>query len=273
MSVIIQPFQFLKFSKFLSNQLRFQEGFNNDLCDVPVIPKGEFIPFGIISGSNVIGDINLLCHNENLFYNTEISQVFTKNNCGYMTGSDVAYVVEAGKYSSSTQAGADVKAQNDIASNGQAYANAHGICSGFHWREDFDSLGLWVVEGGNPADKYIGLEGTKLRVTCNNRTDTNYILYCPNVMPLGSEGKTYRVQIQIDELITNDTDGGDLGTRFVSYVTGHYSINPIFKAVQGYTDNTAIKNYSQRDFGINMSPWVAGTNLSFLIDWIQIDEI
>lgn len=63
------------------------------------------------------------------FYNAALSKVFVKNNCDATTiGSSVTYTVPANKYSGSTQADADSKAQNDINANGQNYANANGQC-------------------------------------------------------------------------------------------------------------------------------------------------
>jgi YD repeat-containing protein len=67
----------------------------------------------------------------NIYYNAVASQNFTRNNCpsGY-TGSSVAYTVSANIYMSTiSQADADAKAQADIIANGQAYANANGICT------------------------------------------------------------------------------------------------------------------------------------------------
>jgi hypothetical protein len=63
------------------------------------------------------------------FYNAALSRTFVKNNCDATTiGSSVTYTVPANKYSGSTQADADSKAQNDINANGQNYANANGQC-------------------------------------------------------------------------------------------------------------------------------------------------
>lgn len=63
------------------------------------------------------------------YYNAIKSQVFTRNNCGTAVESSVTYTVPAGKYSSTiSQADADNKAQNDLTTNGQAYANANGTC-------------------------------------------------------------------------------------------------------------------------------------------------
>lgn len=65
------------------------------------------------------------------FYNIAMSSNFTRSNCGAGShGSVVPYVVPAGKYTSTiSQADANQKALNDIAINGQAYANANGTCS------------------------------------------------------------------------------------------------------------------------------------------------
>jgi YD repeat-containing protein len=59
------------------------------------------------------------------------SGTFTRNNCGTNgTGSSVIYTVTAGTYTSTiSQSDADQKAQNDINTNGQAYANANGTCT------------------------------------------------------------------------------------------------------------------------------------------------
>jgi pimeloyl-ACP methyl ester carboxylesterase len=56
------------------------------------------------------------------------SQVFTRN-CVCGTPVPVIYTVPAGKYTSTvSQAAADQFAMSDLSANGQAYANANGIC-------------------------------------------------------------------------------------------------------------------------------------------------
>ncbi|MBP4139153.1 DUF5977 domain-containing protein [Flavobacterium geliluteum] len=67
------------------------------------------------------------------FKNKAQSVVFVKNDCvSGGTGSGVNYSVAAGIYSSNTsQADADAKALSEIALNGQAYANSHGLCTFF----------------------------------------------------------------------------------------------------------------------------------------------
>lgn len=66
-----------------------------------------------------------------IYYNTAISQAFTKEcGVGYI-GNTVSYTVPAGRYSSIVgQADADAKAATDMEANGQSYANnIAGSCS------------------------------------------------------------------------------------------------------------------------------------------------
>jgi YD repeat-containing protein len=63
-----------------------------------------------------------------IFGNQIQSQTFTKY-CTSGTGSQVQYTVPAGTYSAGTQADANTLALNDIAANGQNYANLNGTCS------------------------------------------------------------------------------------------------------------------------------------------------
>lgn len=66
-----------------------------------------------------------------VYYSVADSASFTRNNCGTgYTGGSVTYVIPAGKYTSyASQADADQKAQNDVNTNGQAYANTQGTCT------------------------------------------------------------------------------------------------------------------------------------------------
>lgn len=64
------------------------------------------------------------------YYNDELSQVFTRDNCepGY-EGTEVTYTVPQYAYSSVySQEDADAKAQADMDANGQNYANSNGTC-------------------------------------------------------------------------------------------------------------------------------------------------
>jgi hypothetical protein len=65
-----------------------------------------------------------------IFYNTRLITYFTKDNCQCLEYSPPwQYNIEAGTFSSSiSQADADQKAANAAQANGQAYANANGIC-------------------------------------------------------------------------------------------------------------------------------------------------
>ncbi|SIN83620.1 DUF5977 domain-containing protein [Chitinophaga niabensis] len=64
-----------------------------------------------------------------IYYSSSYSDYFTRNNCasGLVTA-PVIYTVPTGKYTAGTQAAADALAQADLTANGQAYANAYGVC-------------------------------------------------------------------------------------------------------------------------------------------------
>lgn len=63
------------------------------------------------------------------FYNSTKTGIYVKNDCGANgQGTSVTYTVPENRYSASTQLQADALAQNDINTNGQAYANQFGGC-------------------------------------------------------------------------------------------------------------------------------------------------
>ena len=66
-----------------------------------------------------------------LWYSVLKNGTYIKNNCSAGgTGSSVTYTVAANTYSSAiSQADADAKAQNDVNTNGQTYANNNGYCT------------------------------------------------------------------------------------------------------------------------------------------------
>jgi YD repeat-containing protein len=68
------------------------------------------------------------------FYSKALSTTKQKNDCGpNYYGSTVEYALNAGIYTSNiSQDDADLKAQNDLNSNAQSYANSHGSCYQFH---------------------------------------------------------------------------------------------------------------------------------------------
>ncbi len=65
-----------------------------------------------------------------VYYNHLVSEVFTRSNCGAgYVGTNVVFTRPAGMFSSTiSQEDADAKAENDIFTNGQAYANTNGTC-------------------------------------------------------------------------------------------------------------------------------------------------
>ncbi|MDQ0966810.1 hypothetical protein QFZ20_002213 [Flavobacterium sp. W4I14] len=69
-----------------------------------------------------------------VYYNSVKSGNFNRNNCvGGQTGTAVTYTVPSNTYSSLlSQTDADAKAQHDIDTNGQAYANANGTCNSYN---------------------------------------------------------------------------------------------------------------------------------------------
>lgn len=85
----------------------------------------------ITANGQAYANANGSCTYPTSYYNTEVSQIFTRNNCGTGgTGSSVNYVVPTATYTSTvSQADADAQAQADIAANGQSYANSNGICT------------------------------------------------------------------------------------------------------------------------------------------------
>jgi hypothetical protein len=65
-----------------------------------------------------------------LYGNAQTSGNYTRNNCGSgYIGSTVTYTVPANTYYDYTQSGSNALAQNDVNSNGQAYANSNGTCT------------------------------------------------------------------------------------------------------------------------------------------------
>jgi len=69
------------------------------------------------------------CGNTISYPNDRQLERFTRNNCSSgLFGTSVEYVVEAGKYNASTVSAANTLALNDIAANGQNYANSEGQC-------------------------------------------------------------------------------------------------------------------------------------------------
>lgn len=103
------------------------------------------------------------------YYNKIISEIFTKNSCGAgYQGGDVTFTIAANAYSSTiSQEDADLKAEVNLLTNGQAYANTNGICKQIYYNT---AQSLTVVsegcavgyKGGNytytvPANRYSSL--------------------------------------------------------------------------------------------------------------------
>ncbi|HKO82679.1 MAG TPA: DUF5977 domain-containing protein, partial [Chitinophagaceae bacterium] len=67
-----------------------------------------------------------------LYTNIEMSQSFTRNNCGTGIGTSVIYTVPEGKYTTTGPTAANQLAQDEINANGQAHANANGTCGWYN---------------------------------------------------------------------------------------------------------------------------------------------
>jgi len=74
-----------------------------------------------------------------MYFNVEKYQNYTRSSCAPSTyGTTISYIVPAGKYSSvSSQSAADNLALNDIALNGQNYANSKNYCQPYYERRAY----------------------------------------------------------------------------------------------------------------------------------------
>lgn len=123
---VLQPFQMLPFSKSIESQFRFRKDSLNNLCDIPVIPQGKFVPFAIIADSDDVGQISIHCYDEPHSYIR--SQAFTKNDCVNGYGTEVVF--NKIYYSTVSPEDAYNKAMTDplFLTEGQEYANLNGSC-------------------------------------------------------------------------------------------------------------------------------------------------
>jgi hypothetical protein len=82
-----------------------------------------------------------------LYFNTPRSSVYTSACSSGYYGSPVTYSIDAGTYSSTiSQNDADQQAQNDLDTNGQAFANgSHGLCSNLFSMINTSSVGFTVT--------------------------------------------------------------------------------------------------------------------------------
>jgi len=89
------------------------------------------------NGNNIIKQVKYNYRNPPIFYNTEQSGEFNRNNCGPgYTTSPVPFIVDANQYSSNVSVeDANLKAQNYLKSKGQDNANTIGICSAIYYND------------------------------------------------------------------------------------------------------------------------------------------
>jgi hypothetical protein len=136
----------LPFSKSIEFQWRLREDSFNDLCDVPIIPKGKFIPFGIVTESDSVGVITLHCFDDPFEFIR--AENFTRNDCqeGYQ-GSVVPY--SKIYYSNKSPLEAQQLAYEDVnyLIEGQQNANDNGTCTAIETFYVLDGNGDIFTDG------------------------------------------------------------------------------------------------------------------------------
>lgn len=146
MSVIKQPFQMLPFYQSIESQWRLRSDCFNDLCDIPIIPKGKFIPFAIIANSDSVGDVVLHCYDDPFEYVR--SENFTRNNCleGY-SGETLQYSKTYYSNISPLDAQKIAFEDNNFYIDGQEYANNNGECTAIETFYALDGDGSIFTDG------------------------------------------------------------------------------------------------------------------------------
>ncbi len=124
MSVLKQPFQMLPFSPNLEFQFRLRSDCFNDICEVPIIPQGKFIPFAVIADSDEISEITLKCWNDPFEYTrTETFEKYCTEGNSFVQFSKIYY-------STISTQDARQKAYQDenYYLEGSQYAEDNGVC-------------------------------------------------------------------------------------------------------------------------------------------------
>ncbi|WP_426672076.1 DUF5977 domain-containing protein [Mucilaginibacter sp. McL0603] len=119
-----------------------------------------------------------------VYYNPEVSQVFSSKNCGTNFPQPYLYIVHAKQYSSTVSpADALNQAMNDINTNGQNVANTSGVCLPTISFSLFNSTNSgYQVSFSNPSGSYTF-------DFSNNGSKTIYVpvgVYSVNIYPTGS---------------------------------------------------------------------------------------
>jgi hypothetical protein len=169
-----------------------------------------------------------------VFYNVAASTNFTRNNCSAnQQGSTVTYTVPANTYSSAvSQAAADQLAQNDIAANGQNYANTNGTCctltfaysggiSSFTTILTFSGTRVnftFVFNYPNPSTSFILGNITS---TCGRPTGTRTI-------PISAGGANFNVQISSTGVVSVQFLSGTLPTGAIGLAGIYDLFNNLF---------------------------------------------
>jgi hypothetical protein len=127
-----------------SKKFTFKEAYKRTVDASSKVSKGEFELWEDQFSQDQKFDNTNVVTLAVIYYNTEQSQTFQKNNCppGYM-GTMVAYTVQAGKYCSMvSQEAANAVALLEISDNGQDYANEHGSCTDMVFYNTIQSQGF-----------------------------------------------------------------------------------------------------------------------------------
>jgi hypothetical protein len=124
-----------------------------------------------LNGQNY-ANVNATC--ALLYYNIQESQSFTRNNCGAnFTGGTVTYTVPAARYSTTAgQTAANQLALDDIAANGQNYANTNGSCTAIV-QSQTKSL---VLTGGSASASFTTTIVNSITLSIEANPGTTYTL-------------------------------------------------------------------------------------------------
>lgn len=139
------PYTYIVPSHTYSSQISQQDADNKALAQIASLGQSTANAQGICT--------------QTLFPNQQQSEAFYRNNCGdgYTTSDLISYTVPAATYFGATQEISNQLALNNIAANGQTYANSQGTCLGdpsvFTYQmvennPDYADLNLYFETGG-----------------------------------------------------------------------------------------------------------------------------
>lgn len=168
-----------------------------------------------------------------LYGNIAKSGVFTKACSAGYTGSAVTYTVPANTYYATTSTAADQMALDDVAANGQAYANANGTCTqscSFSAYAGYNIVTSGVTSSGGTVSFYIvfnSLSGTTYWPAINQVATINGACK-PNstkVFTMTESGRTWQVIITNTGAFSVQLLGGTppTGTSSIALTGGSFT--------------------------------------------------